>query len=150
MPPGTFFRLCKMTIVSWPFHFTLSIQKAEVGYAVSGHRFKAHAHALGVVALVLACLSKDRLRHRRRQVRRRRTHLQPASHRPLTSPPVCNSLHHEVTGLRTAASATTHGLAAWLHHQAGWLAVSMVTPTSVTFVWLIMCKYDAIYKTGSR
>jgi len=31
-----------------------------------------------------------------------------------------------VTGLRLAASATDHGLAAWLHHQAG---CSSVTPT---------------------
>ena len=36
-------------------------------------------------------------------------------------PPVCNSLHHKVTGSRLASSATAYGLAAWLHHQAGWL-----------------------------
>jgi len=35
--------------------------------------------------------------------------------RPQTSPLVCNSLHHKVTGLWLAASATAHGLAAWLH-----------------------------------
>ena len=43
------------------------------------------------------------------------------SDRPHTPPPVCNSLHHKVTGLRLTASATDHGLAAWLHHQVGWL-----------------------------
>jgi len=43
------------------------------------------------------------------------------NHKPLTLPPVCNILHHKVSGLRLAASATAHGLAAWLHHQAGWL-----------------------------
>ena len=43
------------------------------------------------------------------------------SDRPHTPPPVCNSLHHKVTGLRLTASATDHGLAARLHHRAGWL-----------------------------
>jgi len=48
---------------------------------------------------------------------------------------LAHPVDHKVTGLRLAASATAHGLAAWLHLQAG---------------WLFQCyKYDAIRKTGN-
>ena len=59
------------------------------------------------------------------------------SHRPPTSPPVCNSQHYEVTALRLAASATAHGLAAWLHLQAGCSSV-----TSAPLHMAHTCKYD--------
>ena len=38
-------------------------------------------------------------------------------------------------------------LVAWLHQQAGWLEVSVLHRHPR--IWLIMCKYDVIYKTGS-
>ena len=63
---------------------------------------------------------------------------------PQTSLPVCNSLHHKVTGLQLAASATDHGLAPWLHHQARWLAGrSSVTPAPLHMA------HDVTHKTGS-
>ena len=55
-------------------------------------------------------------------------------------------LHYKVTGLRLAASATDHGQAAWLHHQAGWLAIPLVHQHPCT--WPIACKY-VLHKTGS-
>jgi len=66
-----------------------------------------------------------------------------SNHRPLTSPSICNSLHHKVTGLRLAASATAHGLALELHH----LAVPVLHDHPC--IWPIMRKYDVIHKTGS-
>jgi len=46
--------------------------------------------------------------------------------------------------LRLAASATAHGLAVWLHHQAGRLIVPVLHrhPCKRS----IMCKYDVIHK----
>jgi len=69
------------------------------------------------------------------------------SHRPQTSPPVCYSLHHKVTGLRlAAASATAHGLArlSRLAAPSGRLAGC----SSVTSAPLHMA-HDVIHKTGS-
>ena len=44
-------------------------------------------------------------------------------------------------------SATTRGLAAWMHHQAGWLTVPVLHRHPC--IWPIMYKYDVIHKPGS-
>jgi len=55
--------------------------------------------------------------------------------------------HHKVTGLRLAALAAAHGLAARLHLQALHLAVPVLHRDPG--LWPVMCQRDIIHKTGT-